>query len=239
MALALFDLDNTLLDGDSDYAWGQFLSDQGAVDARNYERTNQDFYEAYREGTLDIQAFLAFALAPLARYPRPQLLAWRETFIRTCITPMVKPGTADLVDHHRRQGDTLVVVTATNSFVTAPIAALLAIPHLIATEPEEYAGVFTGRAAGTPCFREGKVTRVTQWCANHAISWTDSTFYSDSHNDIPLLEKVARPVAIDPDATLATHAQQCGWPVRSLKSLAEGTEQSRTGHQHGDRQPEE
>lgn len=230
MALALFDLDNTLLDGDSDYAWGQFLVDQGAVDAADYAHRNRDFYDAYRHGTLDIQAFLAFALAPLARHPRAQLLAWRETFMRTRIAPMIKPGAAALINRHRRCGDILVMVTATNSFVTAPIAALLDIPHLIATEPEESAGAFTGRATGIPCFRDGKVARVTSWCAHHAIDWAGSSFYSDSHNDIPLLEKVTHPVAVDPDVTLSAHARQRGWVILSLKPLAEGTEQSRAGH---------
>lgn len=213
MALALFDLDNTLLHGDSDYAWGQFLTTVGAVDRATYEHTNRAFYDAYKAGRLDILAFLAFALEPLTRYPRAQLLAWRATFIEEQIRPIIKPWVPSLLERYRDRGDTLVLVTATNSFVTAPIADLLGVPHLVATIPEERDGLFTGRPQGVPCFREGKVTRIESWIAEHELTWENSSFYSDSHNDLPLLETVARPVAVDPDPTLLTVAQKRGWEI--------------------------
>ncbi len=213
MALALFDLDNTLLAGDSDYAWGQFLIAVGAVERAHYEHANTAFYEAYKAGTLDIQAFLAFALEPLRRWPRPTLLAWRAQFVAQCVQPMIKPWAPALIAHHRAQGATPAIVTATNSFVTAPIAEILGIPHLIATEPEEQDGAFTGRPAGIPCFREGKVVRVQSWMTEHGLSLAGSYFYSDSHNDLPLLEAVSYPTAVDPDPVLLAAAQARDWPV--------------------------
>ncbi len=217
MGLALFDLDNTLLDGDSDYAWGQFLAEVGAVDREVYERTNQRFYDEYRAGTLDIQAFLAFALEPLARHPHPQLLAWRASFIATCIEPMVKPAARAMLQAHANAGDTPVIITATNSFVTRPIADLLGVPHLIATEPETEGGRFTGKVAGVPCFREGKLIRLNAWMQARGLDLRDSTFYSDSHNDIPLLEAVSRPIVVDADPALAAHARVRRWPALHLK----------------------
>ncbi|MHB8253682.1 MAG: histidinol-phosphatase [Acidiferrobacter sp.] len=223
MALALFDLDNTLLDGDSDYAWGQFLIAAGAVDRESHEQTNLAFYEDYKQGALDIQAFLVFALEPLTRYPRAQLLAWRATFIQDYIRPIVKPWVPTLLERYRAAGDTLVLVTATNSFVTAPIADLLGIPHLVATIPEEHNGHFTGRPQGTPCFREGKVSRMQSWMTEHTLAWENSCFYSDSHNDLPLLEAVTYPVAVDPDPILLTTARLRGWEILTTpaRKLAE------------------
>lgn len=217
MALALFDLDQTLLEGDSDYAWGQFLIRCGAVDKTFYEKTNQQFYDDYRDGTLDIHAFLRFAFEPLTRYSRDQLLAWRSAFIAQNIIPMIKPLALPLLQSHRDRGDTLVLITATNSFVTTPIAALLQIPHLIATEPQERNGIFTGLPEGIPCFREGKVKRLQTWAQNHNFDLHASTFYSDSHNDIPLLETVSHPIAVDPDQTLYEVARARGWKIMSLK----------------------
>ncbi len=213
MALVLFDLDNTLLAGDSDYAWGQFLIAEGGVDRERYERANADFYEAYKAGTLDIAEFLAFALEPLNRLPRAQLLAWRARFVEECVRPMVKPWVAPLLADYRAQGATLALVTATNDFVTAPIAELIGIPHLIATVAEERCGRFTGRPEGVPCFRDGKVTRVRSWMAGHGLSFEDSTFYSDSHNDLPLFEAVSRAIAVDPDPILLAAAQERGWEI--------------------------
>lgn len=218
LRLALFDLDNTLLAGDSDFEWAQFLIDQGVLDREVYEARNQHFYDQYKAGTLDIHEFLDFQLKPLARHSRAQLDAWHQEFMATRIIPMVAPGTAELLRRHA--GDTCMIVTATNSFVTAPIAAHLGVPHLIATEPEAVDGEFTGGVAGIPSFREGKVTRLEQWLAERALGWADvaeSWFYSDSLNDLPLLAQVNHPVAVDPDATLRAHAEAHGWPVMSLR----------------------
>jgi len=226
LALALFDLDNTLLHGDSDYAWGQFLITVGAVDREIYEHVNRAFYDDYKAGRLDIATFLAFALAPLTRYPRAQLVAWRATFVQEHIRPIIKSWAPSVLERYRDRGDTLALVTATNSFVTGPIADLLGVPHLIATIPEERNGQFTGNFQGTPCFREGKVERVNAWVAEHQLSWENSSFYSDSHNDLPLLEAVSRPVAVDPDPTLLAVAKKRGWEIlmSDTMKLAEHTE---------------
>ena len=218
MHLALFDLDNTLLAGDSDFEWAQFLMDQCVLDREVYEARNQDFYDQYKAGTLDIHEFLDFQLKPLARHPRVQLDAWHREFMATRIVPMIASGTAELLKRHA--GDVCMIVTATNSFVTAPIARHLGVPHLIATEAEQINGEFTGRVAGTPSFREGKVARLEQWLVEQGKTWADvaeSWFYSDSLNDLPLLERVHQPVAVDPDATLRKHAEKQGWPVISLR----------------------
>jgi HAD superfamily hydrolase (TIGR01490 family) len=217
MRLALFDLDNTLLAGDSDFEWAQFLIEQGVIDGEVYEARNRTFYEQYKAGTLDIHEFLDFQLKPLSRHPRHVLDAWHQQFMAQKIRPMMRDKARALVARHR--DDTCVVVTATNSFVTAPIACEFGVPHLIATEPEQRAGAFTGAVCGIPCFREGKVERVQQWLAQHGASLETvdaSWFYSDSLNDLPLLERVTHPVAVDPDATLRMHAQERGWPVISL-----------------------
>jgi len=218
MRLALFDLDNTLLAGDSDFEWAQFLIDQGVLDRELYEARNQEFYDQYKAGTLDIHEFLDFQLKPLARHPRAQLDAWHRNYMAAKIIPMIAPGTAELLQRHA--DDVCMIVTATNSFVTAPIARHLGVPHLIATEPEQVNGDFTGRVAGAPSFREGKVTRLEQWLAEQGKTWaevTESWFYSDSLNDLPLLARVHHPVAVDPDATLREHAEAQGWPVISLR----------------------
>ena len=217
MALALFDLDNTLLGGDSDYLWGRFLVEQGIVDGDAYEQQNQIFYDQYKAGTLDIQAFLAFSLRPLAAHPPALLYAWREEFLTRLIDPIVLPEARALVQRHRAAGDTLVIITATNRFVTAPIAARFGIEHLIATEAEMHDGRYTGRSVGIPCFQGGKVERLQQWLREQGADLADSWFYSDSHNDLPLLERVAHPVAVDPDDKLAQHARRRGWPVMSLR----------------------
>jgi HAD superfamily hydrolase (TIGR01490 family) len=219
MRLALFDLDNTLLAGDSDFEWAQFLIDKGVLDREVYEARNQDFYAQYKTGTLDIHEFLAFQLKPLSRHPRAQLDAWHAEFMQTRILPMIAPGAPALLARHAEH--TRVIVTATNRFVTAPIARHLGVEHLIATEPEEIGGEFTGRVVGTPSFREGKVERLTQWLAERGLNWSavqESWFYSDSLNDLPLLERVTHPVAVDPDETLRAHARERGWPVISLRA---------------------
>jgi len=220
VALALFDLDNTLLAGDSDYLWGVFLSEKGVVDRATYENENERFYREYKEGRLDIFEFLAFSLRPLAENDPDRLHAWREEFVSEVIDPLITEDARLLVEMHRKRGDTLVVITATNAFVTAPIVARFDIPHLIATEPERIDGRFTGRVAGVPCFREGKVKRVRSWLEGRDERLEDAWFYSDSHNDLPLLERVSHPMAVDPDPTLETVAAERGWPVLYLHKEA-------------------
>lgn len=221
MSLAIFDLDNTLLGDDSDYLWGQFLIEQGLVDGEDYERENQRFYDAYRAGTLDIQEFLTFMLRPLAEHPLENLLAWRARFVEDKIRPILLPKALDLLARHRNAGDTLLIITATNRFITAPIADLLDVPHLLATEVEFADGRYTGRSFGIPCFQHGKVARLSDWLAETGHDLDQSWFYSDSHNDLPLLGRVRYPVAVDPDAVLAQHAQERGWPIISLRESGE------------------
>lgn len=215
--LVLFDLDNTLLAGDSDFEWAQFLIEQGVLDREVYEARNQAFYDQYRAGTLDIRAFLDFQLKPLSRHPRAVLEAWHREFMSRKIRPIVREKARELVERHRN--DVRVVVTATNSFVTAPIAREFGIENLIATEPEQRNGEFTGAVAGVPCFREGKLARLESWLAAQGkslASFAESWFYSDSLNDLPLLERVTHPVAVDPEETLRAHAERHGWRIISL-----------------------
>ena len=220
MNLTLFDLDNTLLACDSDYEWGQYLVDQGVLDREAYEAQNAAYYEQYKAGTLDIHEFLGFALRPLAEHAPEDLARWHDGFMAARIRPAMTPQARALVRKHLDAGDLCAVVTATNSFVTAPIAREFGIPHLVATEPERINGRYTGRVAGTPCFREGKIERVHAWLAGQGRKLADfpvSSFYSDSRNDLPLMALVARPVAVDPDPTLAAEARRRGWPVISLR----------------------
>jgi HAD superfamily hydrolase (TIGR01490 family) len=220
MNLALFDLDNTLLDCDSDYEWGQFLVDRGVLGREEYEAQNAAYYEQYKAGTLDIHEFLGFALRPLAAHAPADLERWHAQFMAERIRPAIGERARALVRGHLEAGDLCAVVTATNSFVTAPIAREFGVAHLVATEPERVGGRFTGRVDGTPCFREGKIARVEAWLAGEGQTlggFARSVFYSDSHNDLPLLERVTRPVAVDPDRALAAEAARRGWPVISLR----------------------
>jgi HAD superfamily hydrolase (TIGR01490 family) len=220
MNLALFDLDNTLLNGDSDFEWSQFLIRIGVLDRELFEAKNLAFYEHYKAGTLDIQEFLDFQLKPLSRHARKTLDEWHQQFMSKHVMGMITQAARDLVNRHRAAGDVCVIITATNSFVTAPIAREFGIEHLIATEPEHKGGEFTGAVADVPCFREGKITRLESWMAQQGWKWNsfaDTTFYSDSLNDIPLLAKVKSPIAVNPDDTLRAHAEKHGWPVMSLR----------------------
>ena len=220
MNLALFDLDNTLLAGDSDYEWAQFLIEQGVVDPEVYKAGNDRFYRQYMDGTLDIHEFLDFQLAPLARHPREQLEHWREEFMAAKIRPIMLGKARKLLERHASRGDLCAIITATNSFITAPIAEEFGVPHLIATEPELESGRFTGKSAGVPCFREGTPRRVEEWLAARGLdlaTFEESWFFSDSRNDVPLLEKVNRPVAVDPDPVLEEIARRRGWIIMSLR----------------------
>ena len=217
MALALFDLDNTLLDGDSDYLWGCFLAEHGIVDAEAYESENQRFYDQYLEGSLDIHEFLRFQLQPLAIHKRTQLEKWREQYLMEKIDPILLPRARTLLEKHRAQGDKLLIITATNRFITEPIAKRYGVDKLLATEPEIVDGEYTGGVNGIPCFQAGKVEQLNNWLAKENQTLDGSWFYSDSHNDLPLLEQVDHPVAVDPDDKLKSHARAMGWPITSLR----------------------
>ncbi len=217
--LALFDLDNTLLAGDSDYAWGQFLVEIGVVDARAYEAANERFYRQYQQGELDIHEFAAFAFRPLVDNERDQLLRWRERFMEEKIRPIMLDKGRETIEEHRQRGDQIVIISATNSFITRPIAQAFGVDHLLATEPEERDGRWTGRIAGIPCFQHGKVERLAEWLHQTGLNLDNSWFYSDSHNDIPLLEQVTHPIAVDPDDALAETARQRGWTITSFRHV--------------------
>ena len=222
MKLALFDLDNTLLACDSDYEWAQYLIHIGILDRAEHEARNDEFFEQYKAGTLDIYEFLEFQLAPLARYPRTQLDQWHEEFMRTRILPSITSAALAMLASHRDAGHECMIITATNAFVTAPIAREFGVPTLIATEIEESDGRFTGRPRGLPSFREGKVRRLEEWLAARG-GWpavSESWFYSDSANDLPLLDRVDHPVAVDPDARLLAIAKERDWPLLHLHGSA-------------------
>lgn len=217
MSLAIFDLDNTLIGTDSDHAWGEFLLAQGAVDSVHYREANERFMRDYDNGVLDIHAFLEVALKPLADNTPQQLAAWQRQFMASVIEPHVLAKGEALLAKHRERGDTLLIITATNRFITAPIAERLGVEHLIAVEPEIVDGRYTGRVSGTPSYREGKVVCLNAWLDGHDQSLDGAWFYSDSHNDLPLLEHVDNPVAVDPDPILQKAAEQRGWPIISLR----------------------
>ncbi|HLV77162.1 MAG TPA: HAD family hydrolase [Marinobacter sp.] len=217
MTLAIFDLDNTLLNGDSDHAWGEFLVEEGIVDAEDYKRMNDRFYQEYLDGSLDVFHYQRFVLAPLTQHPMDQLERWRDKFMADKVQPMMQDKAARLLAEHRAQGHTLMIITATNRFITEPIAKLLGVDHLIATDPELVNGRFTGEVAGTPSFQDGKVVRLNDWLAAHGENLDGAWFYSDSHNDLPLLRQVENPVAVDPDPTLEKIAIARGWNVMSLR----------------------
>jgi HAD superfamily hydrolase (TIGR01490 family) len=217
VSIALFDLDNTLLDGDSDYLWGCFLAEQGIVDRDYYEQKNQRFYDQYKVGELDIHEFLRFQLRPLAEHDMTTLNRWRTQYLEEKILPIMLPRAQALIDEHRGKGHLPVIITATNRFITGPIAELFGVEQLLATDPEVIDGRYTGGISDIPCFQDGKVRKLSGWLETHRQTLEDSWFYSDSHNDLPLLEKVTHPVAVDPDEILRRHAGDYGWPVISLR----------------------
>lgn len=217
MTLAIFDLDNTLLGGDSDYLWGRFLVEQNIVDAAHYERENQRFYEEYQSGQLDIYEFLRFSLRPLSEHDRSTLDSWHRQFMKEKIEPIMLPKARELLQKHRDQGHFLLIITATNRFVTGPIAEKLGVDEILATEPQLQNGRYTGEVEGVPCFQQGKVTRLREWLEKTGYNLNGSWFYSDSHNDLPLLEMVEHPVAVDADDTLREHAELKGWPLLTLR----------------------
>ena len=217
MRLALFDLDNTLLAGDSDHAWGEFLCRHGLVDAVSYKARNDAFYQDYLAGQLDVQAYQNFCQELLGRSEMAQLEEWHRQFMAEFIEPIVLAKGEALVREHHEAGDRVVIITATNRFITGPIAARLGVDTLLATECEMQDGRYTGRLTDTPCFQEGKVTRIERWLEETGHSLEGAYFYSDSRNDLPLLERVAHPVAVDPDPTLREIAEQRGWEILSLR----------------------
>jgi len=218
MALAIFDLDNTLIAGDSDYSWGEFLVQQGKVDAVQYREMNEKFYQDYQKGILDIRDYLAFALQPLARISREELSLLHRQFMAEVVQPMWLPQAVSLLQQHRRQGDYLLVITSTNRFVVEPICARLGVDDFLATDLVVHNGCYTGEVDGEPTFREGKVHRLRDWLAKSGQSLEGSYCYTDSINDLPLLDVVENPVAVDPDESLAAVAGERGWKIISLRS---------------------
>lgn len=217
MNLAIFDLDNTLLAGDSDHAWGEFIVSKGLVKPEFYSAENDRFYREYQQGTLDIIEYQRFVLTPISQIPAQQRTELHQQFMSEVITKMRLPKADHLIQQHRSAGDTLLVITATNRFIVEPIVAALGIPNLLATEPEEIDGKMTGGVAGIPCFQEGKIQRLKNWLAEQGNSFTQTTFYSDSINDAPLLHHADVAVAVDPDDRLRQLAEEQSWPIISLR----------------------
>ena len=216
MALAIFDLDNTLINGDSDHTWGEFLLARKLVDEQQYRRQNDQFYQDYQRASLDIDAYLRFALEPLTLYSPAELSRWHQDFMRECIEPIMLPKAQQLLAEHRERGDYLLIITATNGFITRPIAERLGVDEILATDPELKDGRYTGHYLGTPCFGAGKVTNLKRWLERHDKSLDGSYFYSDSINDLPLLEQVSYPIAVNPDERLAAIARERNWPTLDL-----------------------
>lgn len=216
MPLALFDLDETLLAGDSDYLWGQHLVEMGAVDGEMYERTNRQFYQQYKQGTLDIYEFSRFAFKPLSEHPLETLQQWRADFVEQKIKPIMTTIGIDMVEKHRAAGDHLIIITSTNQFITQPIAELYNVHQLLATQPKIENGNYTGEL-DVPCFSHHKIERLNKWLENSGLSLDGSFAYSDSHNDLPLLKAVDHPYAVDPDEKLREHAMQNNWEIISFR----------------------
>ncbi|PVZ72400.1 HAD family hydrolase [Pelagibaculum spongiae] len=218
MSLAIFDLDNTLIKGDSDHSWGEFLVQKGIVDTQAFKQANDLFYQQYNDGQLDINEYLRFTLQPLTQFSMQQLAELQEEFMREVIEPIILPDAEALLQKHRDQGDYLLIISATNEFVVGPIAKRFKVDHAIACQVEIIDGRYTGKPIGIPSFQAGKITRLESWLEDHPQhSMQDAWFYSDSRNDLPLLEQVARPIAVDADETLTARAKQAGWPIISLR----------------------
>lgn len=217
MKLAIFDLDNTLIAGDSDCLWGEFLTEQGYVDAAAYRAGHDKFYLEYVAGTMDIDAFLRFQLKVLAEHDFSTLQEWRDKYMEEKIKPIILPKARELVEKHRSDGHELLIITATNRFLTEPIANEFNIGNLIACEPEMIDGKYTGRVSGIPSYAEGKVKRLHHWLENQNRKSEESWFYSDSHNDIPLLKEVDHAIAVDPDDALKQETETTGWLTISLR----------------------
>jgi len=221
LILAIFDLDDTLLSGDSDHAWFEFLCDENLIDGARYRKENERFYGQYREGALDVDGYLKLVCSLLAGLDQSQVCSYRARFVKERIKPLMQHKAAELVAHHRDQSHLLLVITSTLDFIVQPIVDLFGIPYLIAPQAERAEGAFNGRFVGVPSYREGKVTRLRSWLAEREIKVEESYFYSDSHNDIALLEEVTHPVVVDPDATLRRHAEEKGWRIISLRDTDE------------------
>jgi HAD superfamily hydrolase (TIGR01490 family) len=217
MALAIFDLDNTLIAGDSDHSWGEFMVEKDLVDPQHYKQMNDRFYADYEAGCLDIFAYLEFSLEPLTKIPRKELVELHQEFMASVIEPMKLNKAEQLIDAHRKVGDRLLVITSTHRFIVEPICQSLGIDEIIATDLEEINGSFTGKVLGTPTFKEGKVTRFNQWLNEQEEMNDQSYFYSDSINDLPLLLEVSNPVAVDPDPALRAQAESRNWKIISLR----------------------
>ena len=215
--LAIFDLDNTLIAGDSDHSWGEFLFAEGLVDAETHRKTNDAFYIDYQQGKLDVNAYLHFVLGTFADKTPSDIVPLQNRFVDTVIQPMMLPKAQQLLQQHRDNGDELLIITATNELITAPIARLLGVDNLLASQAELANGKYTGAPTGVPCYREGKVTRLQQWLTENAFELESACFYSDSHNDIPLLEYVGTAIVVDGDSKLLAHAEKKGWSCISLR----------------------
>ena len=213
MSLAMFDLDNTLIGGDSDYLWGEFLCEKGIIeDTASFQKMNEYFYQQYEVGKLDIYAWAEFSFKVLTEYSIDELNDLRQNFIQQKIEPIFLDKAQSCINQHKENGDTVLVITASNTFITAPIAEMYGISHLLATEPEFKDGRFTGKVSGVPCFQSGKIDNLMPWIEKHNKNLKGSYFYSDSHNDLPLLELVDNPVAINGDPRLTSTANKNGWP---------------------------
>lgn len=217
MSLAIFDLDNTLIGGDSDYLWSEFLCDIGAVDSQKHREKNEHYYQQYDLGTLDIHEYSEFAIEPLTRFSMEELALMQQQFMAEKITPIFLDKAQQLIDKHKSQGDTLLVVTATSRFVTTPIAKHYGIDNLLAIEAEMVDGHYTGKIVGIPTYRSGKVDNLIPWLEENGETLAGSSFYSDSHNDIPLLELVDNPIAVNPNKALKTYAEDRNWPILDLR----------------------